>query len=1219
MSNELKALRALIQNIGKEIPNIALPIMNTISYLGSVLCAISLLPINQNSLCYGSNDGGRTIKDDTHMDPELNKIVEIIAEKFHFAEHDVRDKNGKVHSLKFATDVEIHRNENHYFIIDMGRFFPSNDPYNPFLNLFRPEYLTTLDEKLRLSCDAFSGFGMLENEIHNEAALRVKKLYIRYIEDITTNLQLTIFYPMQLKKELHSLGINLRHMGIILKTLIRSRKSEIRQRDSSDHIDQTDEEIREKNKRKKSILGGSKSIFKKRRSAKSRRSFESYRPLGEEIMNGKRVERLRRMEDIVLMEVILRSCKTILMKKLRSVADNQIVPDLDEIEKETYLFHLMVTDKNSDFWTGQNIRQVINQKFDINLAKNQRKNILLKLHDKNHIQVLIDNIPRYCNYEGGLFLFEIENRVYTKSSIPEMDDRYLIEKILDSPKQWISYWNKFLAHGASSDVLFPLGIVCSQKPGDNKVFKDAIKVHRGKEARIIKLLNNQAVTYKSFGVPIFRDKIELTEYIYPTISSISFYSMTDKQTELITVLRNLREVNVSNSPNISVHSIMLLSELDHLDSLDISNCPQIDDNAVEKIVLLESLTSLNISKCRGITETGVNCLFNLNEGAKLLKLDISFLDLTDKCVEWMQNCSLTELNISNNCFSDITAKRIKFILSLTSLNISNNNFGNEGFRNLSNLNLSILDASNTLIRNDGIRYISNMTNLTSLSLGQCQRLSSIKLLTVETLKVLDISKTRIPIWELDSVPLLNIVKLNISGLEFHREADISFFTKFETLETLNFSHTNISDAGVSNLAKIPLTNLNLSHCREFGSSTTKNSISKMKYLTNLDLSYCNVKNGISSLSSLEGLVSLNLSYIRNISINFCEKLQSLEKLQLFGCETRSRHLKSLRYIPQLTELNMNGNDLTNEGIDYISCLTNLRRITVLQGLSDFLSLESQTTLVSLVLPSAVNLRDEALVRILVSNLNLTELDLTYCERITDNGLAVLTRLKNLNSLNLSYVSVNNPSGFEGLHQLTSLVVTNCNSMSYNLWISISVLPLRKIQADMNKTVTDDVLYLLSQNLDHLSSLNLQKTKISDRGITNSLESFRALEHLNLSQTKLSTNGLLKILTLDRLKGLDISGCEKLSSISPLMTLTNMVELKLSRCPIEDADMLFLSNFSKLTFLDISWTSLSKDTITSIIESTPRLTTLNIQGTITHSIENSNPSLTIYADNITDIL
>lgn len=85
--------------------------------------AVALLPINDTTLRYGSNNAGKTIY---NSDKQLNMHIERVAKKLNIKGHPV----GLVKKVLFGPgDLEGHHGEDdRYYVIDFARLYPSEPP-----------------------------------------------------------------------------------------------------------------------------------------------------------------------------------------------------------------------------------------------------------------------------------------------------------------------------------------------------------------------------------------------------------------------------------------------------------------------------------------------------------------------------------------------------------------------------------------------------------------------------------------------------------------------------------------------------------------------------------------------------------------------------------------------------------------------------------------------------------------------------------------------------------------------------------------------------------------------------------------------------------------------------------------------------------------------------------------------------------------------------------
>jgi tetratricopeptide (TPR) repeat protein len=157
-SNAAKAagheLKGVMSYYNCYLPNFHQPLMAIIDYRGFRLSAISLLPIREGRLIYGSDDCGATV---FNMVPEFSEKMEKAARILNLASHTIAGQ--RIHS---AYDVEGHEANGKYYLLDLARTFPpelpldeerASWPPNAFLyRLLRPELVKK--SSVPLSSDA---------------------------------------------------------------------------------------------------------------------------------------------------------------------------------------------------------------------------------------------------------------------------------------------------------------------------------------------------------------------------------------------------------------------------------------------------------------------------------------------------------------------------------------------------------------------------------------------------------------------------------------------------------------------------------------------------------------------------------------------------------------------------------------------------------------------------------------------------------------------------------------------------------------------------------------------------------------------------------------------------------------------------------------------------------------------------------------------------------
>jgi hypothetical protein len=258
--NAMKAagneLRYLAQLFEINLSNLHIPLMCTIDWCGYRLIAISVLPIRDDTLIYGSSNAGIDI---INKDPAFENLMKEVAEKLNL----VRHKCGTPYTreakfLYTCVDLEGHRDQKgRYYVVDVARLFPpefidvavtsasttqissystssvEQPPFFLFRHL-RPELVRKW--RAPLNPDSFSQFVAAEdpttrqqheNDI-TECTRHMKefvipqfaKSLVKKYSDANVN-ELRFLTLSRFILELHQAGINIRHLGLV-KTCLES-------------------------------------------------------------------------------------------------------------------------------------------------------------------------------------------------------------------------------------------------------------------------------------------------------------------------------------------------------------------------------------------------------------------------------------------------------------------------------------------------------------------------------------------------------------------------------------------------------------------------------------------------------------------------------------------------------------------------------------------------------------------------------------------------------------------------------------------------------------------------------------------------------------------------------------------------------------------------------------------------------------------------------------
>lgn len=205
-------------------------LMCLIDYRGYRLIATSSLPISQDTIVYGSCDGGHTVHaDNSELNSIMEKCFKILNLKGHTA--------GIGSSTKFIygpCDIEGHvGRDGKFYVVDVARIWPPETPnaslQGSFLyKLLRPELVSRYPKPL--SSDAFSLFGRDNSAEHDAEVVEATRFLLdKVIPDFAQALAADEkeLKPWRIVEELHRAGINTRHLGRV-RALIPLEKVRIR-------------------------------------------------------------------------------------------------------------------------------------------------------------------------------------------------------------------------------------------------------------------------------------------------------------------------------------------------------------------------------------------------------------------------------------------------------------------------------------------------------------------------------------------------------------------------------------------------------------------------------------------------------------------------------------------------------------------------------------------------------------------------------------------------------------------------------------------------------------------------------------------------------------------------------------------------------------------------------------------------------------------------------
>lgn len=224
-SHELKGLINTF-NCGSKL-GLYVPMMCVLMYKGFHMIAMSVLPINDTTLVYGSKDAGDTVYDNPAFGSKLKHVAQELGLKLH--------KAGKEPNAKYLytpVDMEGHiGTDGRMYLLDFSRLFPPERPlpsaprFMYLCRLLRPEFVKIYSENFGpLSSDAYSRFSAGETDDRTTIEINAATDYLirehlpLFLDRFQRYHAIDHYAWLGL---LHSHGINYRHMGSLRKLVLR--------------------------------------------------------------------------------------------------------------------------------------------------------------------------------------------------------------------------------------------------------------------------------------------------------------------------------------------------------------------------------------------------------------------------------------------------------------------------------------------------------------------------------------------------------------------------------------------------------------------------------------------------------------------------------------------------------------------------------------------------------------------------------------------------------------------------------------------------------------------------------------------------------------------------------------------------------------------------------------------------------------------------------------
>jgi internalin A len=304
--------------------------------------------------------------------------------------------------------------------------------------------------------------------------------------------------------------------------------------------------------------------------------------------------------------------------------------------------------------------------------------------------------------------------------------------------------------------------------------------------------------------------------------------------------------------------------------------------------------------------------------------------------------------------------------------------------------------------------------------------------------------------------------------------DLEHILGLKDLKRLNLALTYVSNRGIERLQKLDqLEDLNL-YAAEFITDAATSYLRANKRLRRLNLRGTDVTDtSLEYLSALTGLKSLDISQtqISDVGLDHLASLAELEELNIGGIKISGVGLNVLKLLPKLKTLSFNGIQRRNAGMCWAPVVTDIEldTISLLSGLEE-LDLSWGVGLGNSDPAAKSRFNGES------------DCHVVGGIRITDLGLAKLTKLKKLQRLDVSGSEIT-PAGLkqlEGLNQLRSLSLWNCKALDDSAATGLAALPnLTKL--DLSYTNVGDQALASLAALPRLKELYLTDTRVTLAG------------------------------------------------------------------------------------------------------------------------------------------
>lgn len=546
----------------------------------------------------------------------------------------------------------------------------------------------------------------------------------------------------------------------------------------------------------------------------------------------------------------------------------------------------------------------------------------------------------------------------------------------------------------------------------------------------------------------------------------------------------------------------------------------------------------------------------------------------------LKSLSLAETNIDDQALSAIS--KLKY---LENLDLRRTKITSQGFANLASLRqLKTLDLEGTDVDDQVASTIAGFPSLQELNLSDCALTdaSCAKMLHQSSVTIVKLAHTKIGAKTLEALAALpNLKKLDLEGVAL-RPGDLQILLDAKNLTYLVAPDDTTLDDLVTFHKRLALENIQRDDYNY--------SVDQLKLLAGAPTHAASLQVGnlplgeedwgrLASSKSLE-VLGIEKSGLNDQSLKSLTGLHNLRRLRIAGCPIADSGLVEIAKLTNLEELEIRGAPVTDDGLKHLVKLSKLRK-----------------------------------------------LHLEDCDKLTEAGLALISPLKDLESIVANAAAPIDPplpvsvlfpitpersqSSLRTLHWGTiqferaelDLLLSRPNRAIYTK-LNLSdewKLSARQLQLlskpyprlDINGPAILEDQFPLIGSTPGFESITLDRVKLGPNAV-NWLASLRELKDLSFCQTELTEDAANLLSTSTSIHSLRLTNVNLAPhTLRSLAELPNLKSIELTECGFNESDLLHLAGAQKLESLKASHCPIKPQTLARLLQVLPTLETLKL--------------------------